>query len=78
MQTKRLDNKMIFQQDGAPPHSSKEVHTKLNEKFTGRWIGRSGPISWTPRFPDLTLLDFFYGDTLKQKYTKQSSKILPI
>ena len=79
MQRRRLNNKMIFQQDGAPPHFSKEVHAWLNEKFNGRWIGRGGPISWAPRSPDLTPLDFFfYGDTLKQKYTKQRSTILPI
>ena len=58
MQRKRLNNKMIFQQDGAPPHLSK-VRTWLNEKFNGRWIGRGGSISWTPRSPDSMPLDFF-------------------
>jgi hypothetical protein len=24
-----------------------------------RWIGRGGPISWPPRLPDITSLDFF-------------------
>ena len=78
MQRKRLNNKMIFRQDSAPPHFSK-VRTWLNEKFNGRWIGRGGSISWAPRSPDSTPLDFFfYGDTLKQKYIKQWSMILPI
>ena len=58
MRRKKLNNKMIFQQDGAPPHFSK-VRTWLNEKFNGRWIGRGGSISWAPRSPDLTPLDFF-------------------
>ena len=79
IQRQRLNNKMIFQQDDTPPHFSNEVRAWLNEKFNGRWIGRSGPISWTPRSPDLTPLDFFfYGDILKQKHTKQRSTILPI
>ena len=56
MQRKRLNNKMIFQQDGAPSHFSK-VRTWLNEKFNGR---RGGSISWAPRSPDSTLLDFFF------------------
>ena len=60
MQRQRLNNKMIFQQDDTPPHFSKEVRAWLNEKFNGRWIGRSGPISWAPRSPDLTSLDFFF------------------
>ena len=38
MQRKRLNNKMIFQQDGAPLHFSK-VRTWLNVKFNERWIG---------------------------------------
>ena len=31
------------------------------------WIGRDGPIPWRPRFPDITLLDFFlwgYGKNI--------------
>ena len=59
MQRQRLNNKMIFQQDGAPPHFSKEVRAWLNEKFNGRWIGRGGPMSWAPRSPDLTPLELF-------------------
>ena len=78
MRRKRLNNKMIFQQDGVPSHFSK-VRTWLNEKFNGRWIGRGGSISWAPCSPDSMSLDFFFsGDTLKQKYTKQWSMILPI
>lgn len=30
-----------FQQDGAPPHWSLEVHQLLNETFPGRWIRRA-------------------------------------
>ena len=72
MQRKRLNNKMIFQQDGAPTDFSKEVRAWLNEKFNGRWIGRGGSISWAPCSPDSTPLDFFfYGDNyIKTKVYK--------
>ncbi|CAF1240464.1 unnamed protein product [Didymodactylos carnosus] len=70
MQRKRLHNKMIFQQDGAPPHFSKEVRAWLNDKFNGRWIGRDDPISWAPRSPDLTPLDFFLWGYIKPKVYK--------
>ena len=59
MQRKRLNIKMIFQQDGTLSHFPKEVRTRLDEKFNGRWIDRAGPISWAPRSPDLTPLDCF-------------------
>ena len=51
-------NAMIFQQDGAPAHSSSGVTDYLNQIFPQRWIGRCGPISWPPRSPDLTPLDY--------------------
>jgi hypothetical protein len=28
--------------------------------MAGRWLGRSGPIAWPPRSPDLTSLYFFF------------------
>jgi hypothetical protein len=30
-----------------------------------RWIGRSGPIAWPPRSPDLTPVDFFLWGYVK-------------
>ena len=70
MQRKILNNKMIFQQYGAPPHFPTEARTWLNEKFNGRWIGRGGPISWPRRSPDLTPLDFFLWEYIKTKVYK--------
>ena len=54
-----VTRRMWFQQDGAPPHYSREVREYLNEEFPNRWIGRSGPVNWPPRSPDLTKMDFF-------------------
>jgi hypothetical protein len=68
---KRIDKRIIFQQDGAPPHYRTTVRAWLNEKFPGKWIGRRGAIEWAPRSPDLTPLDFFLWGYLKQKiYSK--------
>ena len=33
--------------------------------FPNRWIGRDGPISWPPRSPDVTPLDFFLWGYIK-------------
>jgi len=56
---------MWLQQDGAPPHNSNVVKNFLKSQFPEKWIGTNGPISWPPRSPDLTPLDFFCGGFLK-------------
>jgi hypothetical protein len=53
-----IPQRYFFQQDGAPPHYANTLKTFLDQQFTGRWIGRRGPIAWPPRSPDLTTLDF--------------------
>ena len=56
---------IVFRQDGAPPHFAADVRRFLDKTLPGRWIGRSGPIRWTPRSPDLTSLNFFLWGHLK-------------
>lgn len=58
--------RMFFQQDGAPPHWSREARNWIGQQFNGRWIGRGGPVAWPPRSPDLTPLDFFLWGHMKQ------------
>ena len=70
IQQKRMTKKIIFQQDGAPAHFSKAVRSWLNNKFPDRWIGRGGPISWAPRSPYLTPLDFFLWGHVKTNVYK--------
>lgn len=60
-------NDVIFQQDGAPAHFARIVRQYLDLVFPNRWIGRSGPILWPPRSPDLTALDFFLWGFLKDR-----------
>ena len=68
---KGIKDTIIFQQDGAPAHYSKEVREWLKWNLPGRWIERRGPIEWAPRSPDLSPLDFFLWGYLKQKvYSK--------
>ena len=57
--------RVIFMQDGAPPHFSCFVTDVLNERFHDAWIRRGGPIPWPPRSPHLSSLDFSCGDTLR-------------
>ncbi|PNF32700.1 hypothetical protein B7P43_G12963, partial [Cryptotermes secundus] len=66
----KLQPEIIFQQDGAPPHWSTIVCDALDKHFPGRWIGRSGPISWPPRSPDITPLDFFLWGYVKDTIYK--------
>ena len=59
-----------FQHDGASAHFSKVARTWLDQHFTNRWIGRRGEIEWPPRFPDLTLPDFFLWGVVKNDVYK--------
>jgi len=58
-------SRVIFMQDGAPPHFSWFLTDVLNETYPGAWIGRGGPIPWPPRSPDLSPLDFFLCGYIK-------------
>ena len=64
-------NKRIFMEDGAPTQWSTNVSKWLNENLPGRRIGRGGPqdcnISWPPRSPDITSLDYFLWGYIKSE-----------
>lgn len=59
--------RLWLQQDGAPAHYGLISRQYVEQEFQGRWIGRGGPISWPPRSPDLTKLDFFLWGYIKGK-----------
>ena len=61
------EERIHFQQDGAPPHYLGQVRKYLNTRFPGRWIGRAAPIAWPPRSPDLNPMDFFLWGFVKGK-----------
>ncbi|KAJ8962493.1 hypothetical protein NQ318_000881 [Aromia moschata] len=58
--------KMFFQQYGCPAHHAVTVRNWLNSEFNEHWIGRDSPILWPPRSPDLSILDFYLWERLKQ------------
>lgn len=62
-----VEDEVIFQQDGAPPHYAMAVRNYLNEVYPGRWIGRRGTIEWPARSPDFSPLDFFLWGHIKSK-----------
>lgn len=64
-QTRGLLQRVVFQQDGAPPHFALGVRNYLNQTFPDRWIGRAGPLAWPPRSPDLNPLDFYLWGHVK-------------
>lgn len=51
-----------FQQDGATPHTTNASIAACNDIFPGKVISLRGNVIWPPRSPDLSPLDFFYGD----------------
>ncbi|CAH2010232.1 unnamed protein product [Acanthoscelides obtectus] len=70
-----IANRLMFQQDGAPPHALR-VRQYLDQTFPDRWIGRRGAIEWPPRSPDLSPLDFFMWGHLKSKiYATQPTSL---
>jgi hypothetical protein len=60
------DPDFILQLDGVPPNFGYIVHESLDRHFLGRWTGRLGPVSWPLRSPDLTLMDFYFWDYVKE------------
>ncbi|XP_066596475.1 E3 SUMO-protein ligase ZBED1-like [Prorops nasuta] len=58
---------MWFQHDGAAPHNAATAKGLLHRKFSGKWIGRGGPIPRPARSSDLNPLDFFFWGALKEK-----------
>ena len=71
------DQQIYFQQDGAPAHYATRVREWLDNNFTGRWIGRRGPIEFPARSPDLTPMDFFMWGVLKDLVYSRRPRTLP-
>lgn len=61
-----LRQNMWMQLDGAPCHFSVIVRQHMNVIFPDRWIGRGGPVSWPPRSPDLTCLDYYLWGRIRE------------
>lgn len=67
----QLENheRIIWQQDGAPPHNIRDVTQYLNEQYS-EWYGKYGTVRWPANSPDLTPPDTFLWGFLKNKVYK--------
>jgi hypothetical protein len=61
------EGRVYFQQDSASPHYLGEECEYLSTRFPGRSIGRAAPIVWPSRSPDLTPMDSFLWDFVKNR-----------
>jgi hypothetical protein len=61
------DERIWYQQDGAPPHYAVIVRRYLEEVFPNWWIRRRDQIEWPARSPDLTPLDFFFMEIFQEQ-----------
>ncbi|GFV33184.1 uncharacterized protein TNCV_970381 [Trichonephila clavipes] len=57
-----IRQRIRFQHDRAPAYFTIDVRAHLQATFPGGWIGHGGPIALPARSPDLSPLDFSYGD----------------
>ena len=71
-------NNLNFQQDGAPPHFATAVRNFLDETFPDKWIGRRGPIEFSPRYPDITPMDFCVCGSHQRLCIRGSQEVLKI
>jgi hypothetical protein len=62
-----LEATAILQQDGAPAQYALLVRQYLDDKFSGRWIGRGSDMAWPSRRPDLTKCDKSLWGIVKEK-----------
>ena len=63
------DNDFIFQQDGAPSHTSRKTQEHLDAN-TPEFIGKD---DWPPQSPDLNPMDYHVWDSLSEKVYEGSS-----
>ncbi|KOC70393.1 hypothetical protein WH47_02896 [Habropoda laboriosa] len=55
-----------------PVHYARQSQKILNRMFPNCWIRRGSNIAWTARSPDLTPLDHFLWETLKNEVYRES------
>lgn len=54
-----LLSKARFVHDRSPAHSSRPMRNVLINTYHYRWIGKTGPVVWPPRSPDLNHFNRF-------------------
>lgn len=67
LEARGAQNRIWFQQDGAPAHTSRQSMQTLKNLFPGRLISqKGGDINWPPRSPDLSSCDFYLWSRIKE------------
>lgn len=64
---------MRYQHDGVPGHYARSVREYLNKVLPNKWIGRGGTTPWPAQSKNLTKLDFFLWDHVKQFIRKPTT-----
>ncbi|GFX63234.1 transposable element tc3 transposase [Trichonephila clavipes] len=78
LQARQCLSRIIFMQDGAPPHITRCVTDVLKHHFTEeRVISRQFRHLWPPRSPDLSPCDFWLWGPLKQLVSCDQPNTLP-
>ena len=75
---KRVSNARgyVFQQDGAPSHTTEMVREWLASKFGTRVISNKTKREWPPKSPDLSPLDYwFWGLCLSELWRSRPSSM---
>ena len=65
LQQQSYSNDFYFQQDDVPRPHSRQIQEYLDEAFSEKWISRKGPIDWTARSHDVTVMVFFWGGSIE-------------
>ena len=75
-ESESVDSGTVFQQDGAPAHTSRMAMEFLKNRFPTRVISKNSDFLWPPRSPDLNPLDFFFWGFMKQKIKEANPRSL--
>ena len=59
--TMTISDTLWWAQDGAPAHNALIVREWIRKFFLNRVVALHHDVKWSPRSPDLTLCDFFWG-----------------
>jgi hypothetical protein len=66
--------RIIYQQDGAPAHTTRAVLNFLNDRFGSNVVSRGCDVEWPPRSPDMTPADFWLWGYLKSRVYLRAPK----
>ena len=60
-----ISENVLFQQDGAPAYTSRDICALFKKIFEENWIVKHGPVNWPPRASNRTPLRYFLWGYVK-------------